>query len=499
MNQKKPNIVFIQTDQQRADTLSIYGGKDCRTPVLDQFAQESVVFQNAYTSCPICTPARSSLQTGLYPSRNGMLTNTYGQGCVVNELPDTPDLLSRRLQQQNYSMGYTGKWHLGTGPQVAETVQFQKNMGKVHFAEVEAGLRSLPSDVGYEADDFAGHGGAGRGYPIYKQFLKDHQLTNDLKNKISGHFEGHFAAELASPVESSVDYFLVERAIHYIDQFKEREQPFFFSLNFWGPHEPYIAPTKHLDMYRDVKLEPWPNFYDSREDKPGIHDAKQGNAKDWETYEPYVKHYYAFMSSIDEQIGRLLQYLKDQNLYEDTMIIFTSDHGESLGIHGGLCDKAFFMYDETCKIPLMVKPAGKPQEGRLEHRFVGTCDIYSTILDYAGVAKENAERDGRSFAPLIQGEEVPDWPEVVVTECSGLEHIMATQRMIRKDHWKYVFNGGDLEELYNLEEDPYEMKNLALTSEHKETLQMMRKALGDWFEKHDDMLLKQFSRMKLQA
>src|SRR5699024_9032240 len=115
MQKKKPNILFIQTDQQRQDTLSCYGGDVCKTPNIDELANESVVFNNAYTSSPICTPARTSLQTSLYPMHHGMVTNNYSFGSMVQELPDSPDLLSRRLEKQGYSVGYTGKWHLGTG------------------------------------------------------------------------------------------------------------------------------------------------------------------------------------------------------------------------------------------------------------------------------------------------------------------------------------------------------------------------------------------------
>ncbi|MEF3311965.1 sulfatase-like hydrolase/transferase [Paenibacillus sp. GYB004] len=493
---RRPNILFIQTDQQRVDTLKSYGGRVCQTPHLNRLAEESVVFDNAYTSCPVCTPARASMQTGLYPFKHGMQTNSYGMGSMVQELPDTPRLLSRQLEKQDYSLGYTGKWHLGFGPEMGQYLR--GNLAHVQFADIAAGIKSLPTDVGYEGDDFAGHGGGGMTYPQFRQYLQDNGLTWQEENKVSGHFEWHYASELTSPVESTVEYFLTERAIHYIDEFRQRDKPFFFSLNFWGPHEPYIAPTRFLDLYRDVELEPWPNFYDDRSDKPSIHSIKRGNTKEWADFVPYIKHYYAAMSSIDEQIGRLFDYLKRHDLYDNTIIIFTADHGESLGIHGGLCDKSFFMYEETCRIPLIVKPAAGLDGSRKEASFVGTCDIHATILDLAGAGTPPEGTDGRSFAPMLAGETVENWPDSIVTEGAGLEAAMFTQRMIRKDHYKYVFNCGDLDELYDLQADPYEMTNLVGKEEYGDQLAGMRQALADWMTLHDDGLLRQYKRMRIE-
>ncbi len=460
---ERPNIVFILTDQLRADILSAYGGRACETPNLDRLAADSVIYDNAYTSCAVCTPARASLQTGRYPSKTGMMTNN-----LVQHLQDGPELLSRKLQAQGYSIGYTGKWHLGDGPSL----------------------------VGYEADDFPGHGLGGHIFEQYKQYLADNGLTHATRNKLTGHYDEHYAAEEISPIEATVDYFLVERAIHYIDRFKARERPFYFQLNFWGPHEPYLAPTKHLDRYRDAVIDPWPNFYDNGDKKPSIHQVKRANDADWSTFEPLVKHYLAFTSAIDEQIGRLLDYLKRSGLYDDTVILFSSDHGESLGIHGGLCDKAFFMYEETCKVPLFVKPAQAQAGSAREAGFVGSCDIYATILDLAGAESRGEQVDGRSFARAAVG--LLDWPDCVVTEGSGLENVLFTQRMIRKGDYKYVFNCGDSDELYDLRLDPHELNNLAGEPAAAETLREMRLSLAAWMSEHQDKLLHQYKLLRLR-
>lgn len=498
MNEKQSNILLILTDQQRIDTMKCYGGTVCQTPNLDQLAEESIIFDNAYASCPICTPARASLQTGYYPFNVGMQANTYGAHCLIRELPDEPMLLSRQLLKQDYSAGYTGKWHLGHGKEIVETEDFRRYGKKsITFPEFQYNIRSLPTDLGYEGDDFPGHGDGGYEYPEYLHYLEENSLRFESVNTLSGNFDVHTASEVVSPIESTVEYYLTERAIHYIDRFRRRSRPFFFALNFWGPHEPYMAPTKHLDLYRDQQLEPWPNFYDNNENKPSIHKARMANSKEWSTFEPYVKHYYGFMSSIDEQIGRLLDYLKQNDLFDNTTIIFSADHGESLGIHGGLSDKAFFMYEETCRIPLLVKPARSQKEMPRENRFIGTCDLYATILELSGVPRETANaRDGRSFVPLLDGESVTDWPDCVVTECSGLENVLFTQRMIRHGHLKYVFNCGDLDELYDLHQDPHEMSNLVANPSYASSLTLMRGKLAEWMKEHQDGLLKLFKRMR---
>lgn len=496
MEQQKPNILFILTDQQRADTMSCYGGKVCQTPHLDALSKESVIFDNAYASCAVCTPARASLQTGVYPHRHGMETNNYAPGCLVQELPDQPRLLSRQLEKQGYSLGYTGKWHLGTGAHIEEVPAFQRWRSDVHFYERKYDEYSIPSRLGYEGDDFWGHGGAGLGFPQFKDYLEANGLKHETANRISGHYHFHAGAEVTSPIESTVDYYLTQRAIETIDSFKKRDRPFYFQLNYWGPHEPYLAPSEYLDLYKDVPIEPWPNFYDTGENKPSIHDIKRAESTNWETFVPYIRHYYAFMTSIDAQIGRLIAYLKQNDLYDNTVIIFSSDHGESLGIHGGLCDKAFFMYEETCRIPLLIKPAKTSGEGRQEEHFAGTCDIYSTILELSGVQRGEAERDGRSLLPLVNGEPEAEWRDHVVTEGAGLEQVLFTQRMLRKGSYKYVFNCGDIDELYDLAKDPHELVNLLHDTDYQDVLADMRISLADWMEDHADGAVRQYKALR---
>lgn len=490
---KKPNILFIVTDQQRKDTLSAYGESICQTPYLDELAEQSLVFENAYTTCPICTPARGSMQTGLFPMHHGMLTNSYNYGNMVQELPDSPELLSRRLETAGYQIGYTGKWHLGTGAEnVRKDDYIQRYMGTIQFAELETHEKAGPTTVGYLGDDFPGHGLGGYIYPEYRQYLKDNNLEVKIEHVISGNYMGHEAGEITSGLDSTIEHYLVERSMHWLDQFKENNEPWFFQLNFWGPHEPYYAPTEFLDMYRDSKIEPWQNYQGDSENKPKIHDVKRANDPSWEQFEPYIKHYYANMSNIDYQIGRLIEYLKENGQYEDTLIVFISDHGESLGIHNGLCDKAIFMYEEIVSIPMLIKSPRQAAQ-KNSSAFVNLCDLYSTILETAGWERKEIERDGVSLVPILSDEK-QHVRESIVVECSGIGSLMFSQRMIRKGNWKYVFNSGDIDELYDLTADPGELTNLI--DIHEEKKAELQRDLEQWMEENQDNLIFEFRQLR---
>jgi arylsulfatase A-like enzyme len=494
----QPNILFILTDQQRKDTLSAYGNLPCTTPHLDELSEESYIFENAYTTCPICTPARASLQTGLYPMHHGMLTNSYNYGNMVQELADTPELLSRQLVKMGYQVGYTGKWHLGSGvDNVKQDAYIQKYMGDIQFAEFGLRNDALPTTVGYTGDDFPGHGFGGHYYPQFQEYLAENNLDFKIEQIINGFYQQHQAGVVTTGVETTIESFLVHRTKMILSAFQKEQAPWYFQLNFWGPHEPYFVPREFLEPYKDVAIPAWENFEDKGVLKPRIHDVKRGDFTTWEEIEPVVKHYFAGVSHIDYQIGEVIRYLKDNDLYDDTVIIFSEDHGESLGIHDGLCDKAIFMYDETVSIPLFVKPA-KSQTRQKLTEFVTSCDIYSTILDYAGVSEAQRERDGQSMRPLMENVHLV-WPETVVTECSGIGSILFSQRMIRKKDIKYVFNCGDVDELYDLASDPYEMDNKIEQEAYQSIVQEMRQALYDWMIENNDNLIFEYQALRMRG
>ncbi len=494
------NILFFLTDQHAKHAVGCYPEGRVETPALNRLAREGVVFDNAYTTCPVCSPARASIQTGLYPNHHGMQTNIFQHGCMIHELPDSPQLMSRRLTEAGYQAAYTGKWHLGYGKKSFEDPYFIRNIDGIdaHRDDIEypdfyRQGSSLPTDLGYIGDDFPGHGGGGHSYPEYLQYLKDNGLEHKIKDG-----PGQIG-EIVSGKESAVAWFLTERTISLIDQMKDQEKPFFMMLNFWGPHFPALVPTEYLDRYRNVNYPPWESFEEDQSDKPRIHNAKRDKNVDWETINEKLRYYYAFADFIDDQINRVIQHLEKNGLYDSTAVIFSADHGDSLGIHNGLTDKSFFLYEETASIPLIIRTPDCERAGSREQRFANLTDVYSTVLDIAGVPQEQHERDGRSLLPLIQGASPSDWPERVVAESSGIAHCLFTSRMIRKGNIKYVFNCGDVDELYDLEQDPHELRNLAVETASEKLLKDMQDELADWMKEKGDQLLDQFNAIRCQA
>lgn len=477
---KKPNILLILTDQQALHTLGTYGSKICKTPHLDALAKASVVFSQAYTTSPICTPARASLQTGLYPSHHGMPTNIYTNGCLVHELPDHPKLLSRQLLAQGYLPGITGKWHLGNGADARLLAGVEKP-----FLASSMKQSGLPSDVGYLGDDFPGHGGIGDQFPPFLKYLKQNNLSYqvDLKQKKYPQY-----GLLTSGVESSVNHFLVSQSIHHIETMVKKEQPFFFMLNFWQPHEPYIVPTEYYLLYQDVIIPPWQSFKQDPSQLPFIHHIQRNLGEDWSYIQELLRHYYATITHIDAEIGRLIHFLKREKLYDDTILIFASDHGESLGIHAGMSDKGIAMYEETVHIPFIIKhPDWVPQSRR---ELISMVDLYSTILEWSGLPRGTAERDGLLIQRLFEPN--PHWRTSLVVESSGIDVISYTQRMIRTGDFKFVFHPCENDELYDLHHDPYELKNLANQPDYATVSLNMMHLLRAWLIDHQDQLMVRF-------
>jgi arylsulfatase A-like enzyme len=493
----RPNILFIQTDQQMAATLGCYGSTICRTPNIDALARDGLLFTNAYASSPVCAPARASLHTGYYPSKHGITTNIYTPGCAVHELPDHPSLLGRRLQQLGYQAGFTGKWHLGFGDDRCDHPEYQSHVAAMPVLDWTDAPGALPSTRGFSGDDFPGHGGIGLGTPQYREWLRARGKELTLEKHLDPYPHNW---EITSGQDTSVTYFLTENALKHMEDFVQDGRPFCYLLNYWGPHGPYCAPTEYLDLYRDTKIPPWPSWNEEQSNKPTIHDAHRTETTlgwQWEDYEKLLRTYFAAITEIDDMAGKLVRFLKDRSLYDNTLIVFCADHGDSLGVHGGLTDKTLFMYEETNRIPLIIKESAPVHRaGQTESAFVGTCDLYSTILDYAGLPAREADRDGTSLRPLIAGT-AKHWRDSIVTEGFGLDFLQHSQRALRWRNFKYVFNAGGPDELYDLSSDPHEMHNLVFDPSRTDLLREAREKLDAWMTAHRDGLRERFHRLRL--
>lgn len=474
----RPNILLIMTDQHRLSAVGAYGdsplGADspCQTPHIDRLAAEGIRFDTAYTTCPVCSPARGSVITGLYPHTHGICSNAHNLGSSVHELPDGPDLLPRRLAGQGYVSGYTGKWHLGNGS------------SKAFGVEVDP---ALPSTRGFIGQDFAGHGGGGFGYDEYQDYLKAGGWAHEVKPWAEDARQILPTGALAGPVQSTVPYFLAEHTCSLIDRFAAADSPYFIWHNFWGPHGPYLAPQEYVDRYRDVEIPPWPNYDWPSRSTPGPHHVKihpQHEHLTWDDWATAIRYYYAFTTLIDEQIGRLYAHLEATGQLHNTILIFTADHGETAGSHGGLTDKGWQHFEEIQRIPLIIRFPDGRAAGETREGLVSLADLYPTILDVAGGVAP-ADIHGRSLQPLVE-DAAAAWRDSVGIEFGGVNNLAATLRTIVKDGFKYGYSAGFPDQLYDLGADPHETTNLAAVAAYRERLDDLRRAMSAWMEEYKD-------------
>lgn len=462
---QQPNIVLILADQLRPDILPFYGGTTCLTPALDGLAAESVVFERAYTPLSVCSPARASVLTGLYPHNHGVVGNHSQTAWGI--LRDHPSLLSRQLAALGYSLWYCGKWHLG-------------------------GADNLPRQIGFAGQQFPGHGGGGYGYPEYREYLAKKGLSHSLSS--GPHQLGwHRYGTLQGPPEVEPSCMIADSALEFLETWGSGDrEPFFLYINFWGPHEPYFVPEGFLDLYRHTEIPPWPNFPDTSPNRPRVHQLKmppESKELGWRFWEPAIRHYLAFMTLIDAQIGRVLMRLRDLGVDDNTMVIFTADHGESIGAHG--CqDKGHFMYEETYRIPLLMRCPGVLP--RRDAALVSLVDLYPTIMDLVGAAPPRQPRDGMSMLGLLHGAG-SSWRRSLAAEFHGLVTPF-TQRMVVDERFKYVWNLGDLDECYDLQTDPWELHNLATEPAMQEAVHRLQTELLRWMRENRDGVARYFER-----
>ncbi|MCF7944231.1 MAG: sulfatase-like hydrolase/transferase [Spirochaetia bacterium] len=482
---KKKNILFIMTDQHRLSAVGAYGETPCRTPHIDSIAEEGVLFRNAYTVCPVCSPARGSIMTGVYPHTHGISANLDEIGCSCHELMDSPSLLPRKLQESGYGTGYTGKWHLCNKDQSPFSPRI---------------ISGLPKNVGFEkGENFPGHGEAGEQYPEYLQWLLDKGYENKVLpwSESTKPIRNGFNI-LDIPTEYTVPGFLADSAIQMMSTFREEGRPFFISLDFWGPHNPYHVTQEFIDLYKDVTIPPWPNYEWPSREIPGPHHVKIHWEKEkytWEDWETAVKYYYARTSMIDSQIGRLLDYMRSKGFLENTDIIFTADHGETLGSHGSLLDKGWNHFEEIQRIPFIIRFADGRHRGSERDEFISNVDIYPTVCDLAGADYDDSLIHGSSIIPLLENKDTSKtyWRDTVVTEFLGLGGLGTSMKTIRKGNIKYGCNiSGFEDELYDLLEDPYEIDNKIHNPAYRKIAEDMKKELIRWMKRTDDQALRSF-------
>ncbi len=415
----RPNILMIVADQMRHDCVGAAGRYPVSTPNIDALARGGVRFSQAYTAIPTCCPARQALLSGVRPEGFGAHWN-YDITLPVMGLPAHAFTWTQALHDSGYASAYVGKWHVSD----------------------ELG----PGNFGF--DSFTSR----RKYLAYRRAtVGDLNLTN-----------GWFGQVDDIPTHHSRTHWLARTAADVLRRLVEGGQAWHLRVDFPEPHLPCLPTAEFADRYDPADVEPWDSMSETFHGKPYIQYQQLHNwgIEDfsWRDWAPVVARYYAVISQLDDAVGGVLRALEALGAAEDTVVLFTADHGDMCGSHRML-DKHYVMYDDVVRVPLIVRWPGEfPPGATCSAPVTSSLDIAPTVLELAGLDSPQ-HLQGRSLAPLLRGKTPPAWPDAVVATYNGSQFGLYTQRMIRTSQWKYVWNLTDRDELYNIEEDPAELAN----------------------------------------
>jgi arylsulfatase A-like enzyme len=440
----RPNIVFVMADDHAAHAISAYGSAVNETPNIDRLAREGMLFRNLFVTNSICTPSRAAILTGLYSHKNGVP--------VFNRFDGSQTTVAKLLQAAGYHTGMVGKWHLGSDP--------------TGFDRWEI----LPGQGVYD----------------------DPVLYTATGEKT---YSGRYATDV-----------ITDLGIDFIRQ-RPKDRPFFLMLHHKAPHREWTPDERHRLMFEGRTILEPPTLWDDYATRTdALHENRQRVADDltprdlkrdpppglegkdlvrWK-YQRYMQDYLACVQSIDDNVGRLLDFLKESGLERDTIVVYTSDQGFFLGDHG-LFDKRF-MYEESLRMPFLVRWPAVVRPGSQAEAMALNVDFAPTFLEAAGVAGP-APQQGRRLLPLLRGEVPADWRTAIYYRYyhdPGHHNTRAHYGVRTATHKLIYFWKKDQWELFDLRSDPAELRNLygqpgqeATTAELKAALARLRKELED--------------------
>lgn len=431
----KPNILFLMTDQMQGRVLE--PDHPCQTPNLDRLAQRGVRFRRAYTPNAVCSPARASLMTGLLPHNHGVTDVIHcvdpDQSCLRTDKPHW----AQRLVDAGYTTGYFGKWHI---ERTEKLEQFGWQTYQIN----------LPRGAGGE-----------RSFSLRK--------TADLP---PGYKQNVLYGVIDTPPEKRAMGRRVDAAMEFLHEVTQKEDPWCCFVSITEPHDPFVAGREAFEKYNVDEIELQPNVHDDLSDRPGVY---RKASLVWADMDDRQKReaaacYYALITEIDQQFGRILDYLEESGQADNTIVVFTSDHGELLGSHG-MYTKNYSGFEEVYNIPLIMAGPGITR-GQVSEARVGLHDVCPTLLELTDCEGISAP-DSRSFVPALSDPVANDEHfQIGYAEYFGTRYRL-TQRVIWDGPWKYCHNGFDFDEMYNLDDDPYEMKNLAADPAYQDQVKKM--------------------------
>jgi arylsulfatase A-like enzyme len=439
-----PNIIFIMTDDQQQNAMSAYGNTILKTPNLDRIGAEGMRFTEMFVTNSLCAPSRASFLTGLYSHTHGVTTNGASGSIFRNQpgLKDEQETFVHLLRRAGYHTALVGKWH----------------------------LRSLPT--GFDQWIILPGGGGPYNDP--------EMITNGMRMKFRGH----------------ADDVVGDQALTFLQQ-RPKDRPFCLLYNFKSPHRNWVPAARFEKMFDDIEI-PIPRSFDDRfEGRPealrktemavadmpdfrnrGVASTLPPEERKRQNFQQLAKNYYRTLLGVDENVGRVLNFLDKDNLSRETLVIYTSDNGFFLGEHG-LFDKRL-MYEPSIRVPLLARLPSRVKAGQVNSRhMILNIDLAPTLLEMAGVPVPPWIQ-GRSFLPQLEGREIP-WRDAFLYEYYEYpaEHCARKNRGIRTERWKLIHFWEQPEEweLYDLKSDPDEMINLYPKREHEKRVRELRSRL----------------------
>ena len=477
---KKMNIIMILSDDQGSWSLGSYGNPEIHTPVLDRMAEEGLRFENFFCTSPVCSPARASILTGKMPSQHGVL-DWLGGGAINKDdysgfkinyshaVPYLADPEASKGRQEDGKVGFE------------ETLSYQKYMnferGPVSYMKDHRCYTEILEQGGYTCG-LAGKWHLGNSYESQKGFSFWEVIARGGTNYMLPEYIRN-----GKPVieERYVTDIITDDALRFLEDNKEK--PFYLSIHYTAPHDPWLKedqPREIWDLYNDCEFSHIPN--------PPRHpwqEARRTQPDNEKQRREYIQGYYTCVTAMDRNIGRIMDYLKANNLDKDTMVIFLADNGFNKGHHGvwgkGNATFPLNMYESSVKVPCIIWGAGI-RGGKVNRALVSQYDLFPTILDVTDTVNPQVEQymeslPGTSMKPILRGEKEKIREEVVVYEEYG------PVRMIRSHRYKLVYRTPyGPHELFDLEKDPDEEQNCFDDPEYRNIKADLFRRLEKWFE-----------------
>jgi iduronate 2-sulfatase len=443
---RRPNVLFIAVDDLNC-AMGCYGHPVVKTPHIDALARSGVLFSRAYCQIPLCNPSRASLLTGCRPD----VTRVYDlDRHFRDELPKAVTL-PQLFRQNNYVVA---------------------RIGKIFHYDVPRGIGTDGLDDAPSWDETIN--------PVGRDVREEHKIINAEPHRPISAVLSWLAAE--GNDDEQTDGMITDQAIAWLE--KQRDKPFFLGVGFFRPHTPYVAPKSYFQMYplERIRLpEATPNDRDDIPKGAFPHNCQVPNyGLPSETCRQALQAYYASVSFVDTQIGRLMAALKRLKLEQETIVVFWSDHGYHLGEHNGLWQKRT-LFEESARAPLILRSPGAKGNGMPCKRIVEFVDIYPTVADLCGF-KPPKRLDGISLRPLLEQPDRP-WDRPAFTQILRPgEGKPFMGRSIRTERWRYTEWGSGGAELYDHRTDPKEETNLIDDQRWKDVIHKLKKQLDNHIE-----------------